>query len=244
MEFYYTPENLLQQFTLSEQDSYHCIKVLRHREGDIIHVIDGVGGLYEVVITHAHKSHCTFNILNQQKNYGIRDYSLHIAIAPTKSIERFEWFMEKATEIGIDTITPLICEHSERRKLNTERLNNILISAMKQSLKAFLPKLNEPTDFYSFIDKQKSKPSQKLICHLSKENKIHLSSVCNRGGKTLILIGPEGDFSQKEIDRAVQCNFQQVILGESRLRTETAGIAACYTVNLLNNIVTLNEILS
>lgn len=244
MEFYYSPEILLQQFILPEQESYHCIKVLRHKEGDIIHVVDGMGGLYECEITRAHKQHCAFNIIHQQKNYGKRNYSLHIALAPTKNIERFEWFMEKTTEIGIDSITPLICDHSERRKLNTERLNNILISAMKQSLKAYLPKLNEPVDFLSFIEKQIPVPAQKFICHLNQENKINLSTVCSRGGQTLILVGPEGDFSKREIDWAAEYNFHQVTLGESRLRTETAGVVACYTINLINEAITLNEILS
>jgi len=236
MEFFYAHGIISKQFTLPEQESFHCVKVLRHIEGDVIHIVDGIGGLYEVEITRAHKEHCAFEIIKKINDYGRKNYFLHIAIAPPKSIERLEWFIEKATEIGIDTITPLICEHSERRKIKTDRLGNILVSAMKQSLKAYLPELNEPSDFFQFVNKQKSIPDQKFICHIDHNNKTYLSSVCSRGADVLVLIGPEGGFSPKEVDIAVQNNFQQVTLGESRLRTETAGLMACCAVNLLNEI--------
>lgn len=237
MELFFTPPFLLQQSILPEQESFHCIKVLRHKEGDVIHIVDGEGHLYEAKITHAHKEHCAFRIIREQNSFNKRNFHLHIAIAPTKSMERFEWLLEKVTEIGIDEITPLICAHSERRKLKTDRLNNILISAMKQSLKAFLPKLNEPADFKKFTDSQQPSRSQKLICHLADTNKIHLNSVYEHGNDAIILIGPEGDFSKEEIILAEKKGFQQVILSESRLRTETAGLVACHIINLKNEAV-------
>ncbi len=233
MELYYAPGILDQKYFLPEQESFHCIKVLRHREGDIIHIIDGSGGLYQCEITSAHKEHCGFKIINAQNEFGKRTFHLHIAIAPTKNNERFEWFLEKATEIGIDEITPLICEHSERRKIKTERLNQILVSAMKQSQRAYLPVLNELTDFHDFIKKTQS-TSGKFICHLDEKNKIHFKSAYKPGTDSVVLIGPEGDFSQQEISLATQNDFRQVILGTSRLRTETAGLVAVHTVNMVN----------
>jgi 16S rRNA (uracil1498-N3)-methyltransferase len=234
MELYFAPQITNQQYVLPEQESYHCVKVLRHIEGDTIHIIDGTGGLYKAEITSAHKTHCGFKIISGQKEYGKKNFRLHIAIAPTKNIERIEWLLEKATEIGIDEITPLVCQHSERRKVNHERLEGILVSAIKQSIKAYLPKLNELTDFDNFLKTQDNIQAQKFICHLDEKHNTHLKTVYKPGNNAIILIGPEGDFTNEEIESAIKQNFQPVILGNSRLRTETAALVACHTINLIN----------
>jgi 16S rRNA (uracil1498-N3)-methyltransferase len=157
---------------------------------------------------------------------------LHIAIAPTKSIERFEWFLEKATEIGIDEITPVLCENSERDKIKTDRLNKVLISAMKQSLKVHLPKLNQLIKLDNFIPDNFN--GEKYIAHCKTNHKNHLKNIYHKGTNCLVLIGPEGDFGDNEIKLFSENNYKQVSLGNSRLRTETAGIAACHIVNLIN----------
>ena len=178
-----------------------------------------------------HPKKCRLSILNVQKEDRRKNYWLHVAIAPTKSISRFEWFLEKATEIGIDEITPLLSEHSERKVVKFERSEKILISAMKQSQKAFLPKLNELTSFNEFI--QKNSEKQKFIAHCNDGEKNHLKNAIQKGNNMVILIGPEGDFSLEEVLEAKEKGFEEISLGDERLRTETAGIVACHTVNLI-----------
>jgi 16S rRNA (uracil1498-N3)-methyltransferase len=214
------------------QEAWHCTRVLRLGEGGIIHLTDGFGNLYECVILKADPKNCIVKVLSSEKEYMKRENYLHIGIAPTKSMDRFEWFLEKATEIGIDEITPIFCAHSERIKLKTDRLQKILIAAMKQSLKAYLPKLNEPSDVKKLIYKQF--PGQKFIGYCESNKEDELQKVYKKGENALILIGPEGDFSPEEVLLAKKEEFIPIRLGKSRLRTETAGIVACHTILLMN----------
>ena len=234
MHLFYTPDIAGDLYTLNEEESRHCTKVLRLAKGDIIHLTDGRGTFYEATILSTGKT-CHVNITGKRQTAnGKPDYRLHIAIAPTKNIDRFEWFLEKATEIGIDEITPLICEHSERRQLRTDRLEKVITSAMKQSLKAYHPILHEPADLRKFIESCREDDA-KFIAFIT-ENTPLLQTLCVKGQNPVILIGPEGDFSPAEVEMAVSKGFRVVSLGNSRLRTETAGIVACHTVNLLNSM--------
>ena len=232
MQLFYVPNISGDEILLNETESKHAIRVLRLQNGNRVQVIDGTGGFYEAEITDANQKKCRLFVLKSQLEFGKKDFHLHIAIAPTKNIDRFEWFLEKATEIGIGEITPLLTSHSERKTINIERLEKILVSAMKQSLKAYLPKLNEITPIKHLIVNNKSK--SKYIAYCDDIQKIHLKDAVIRGQDTLILIGPEGDFSPEEVNLAVENGFKVVSLGTARLRTETAGIVACNIVNLAN----------
>jgi 16S rRNA (uracil1498-N3)-methyltransferase len=232
MQLFYVPNISGTEIILDETESKHAIRVLRLQKGSRVQVIDGLGGFYEAEITDANPKKCKLLITKSQKEFGKRNFQLHIAIAPTKNTDRFEWFLEKATEIGIDEITPLLSSHSERKTINTERLEKILISAMKQSLKAFLPKLNEITPIKQLVINNKA--TSKYIAYCDDIQKIHLKDAVNRGQNTLVLIGPEGDFSPEEVKLAIDNGFKVVSLGAARLRTETAGIVACHIVNLAN----------
>jgi 16S rRNA (uracil1498-N3)-methyltransferase len=218
---------------LDEQESWHCTRVLRLAEGGTIHLTDGLGNLYECRIQIADPKKCVVNVVSVQAEYLKRTNYLHIGIAPTKSMDRFEWFLEKATEIGIDEITPVFCAHSERIRIKTERLEKILVAAMKQSLKAYLPKLNDPADLKIFFNRDFS--GQKFIGYCESGEEDELQKVYQKGANALILIGPEGDFSPEEIALAKKQEFLPISLGKSRLRTETAGIVACHTMMLLNS---------
>ena len=224
-------ENTNNNFTLSPEESKHIIKVLRKKEGDIIHFTDGMGNLLisEIVTSHIKKTQVRIieKICKEKKH----NYYLHIAISPTKNIDRFEWFLEKSCEIGIDEITPLICDRSERKFIKLNRSNRILLSAMKQSLKYNLPKLNEPIPFLNFINEKHKE--QKFIAHCQNKTKINLKNQ-EIGKNTLVLIGPEGDFSPNEINKAINNKFTPISFGESRLRTETAGVLATSIINLKN----------
>ena len=228
---FYCPD-ILHSFTLSEEESQHAVRVLRLQAGDELELVDGAGGYYKAVISNPHPKHCEFVIKETFTEFGKRDYRLHIAIAPTKNIERLEWFIEKCTEIGIDEITPVICRFSERKIIKPERLEKIIVSAAKQSLKAYFPILNPMCSFRDFI--QQTTVSQKFIAHCYEQDKQLLQRVYQKSSDAVILIGPEGDFSPEEVQAAIQHQFQPVSLGSSRLRTETAGIAACHTVALMN----------
>ncbi|MFT3752184.1 MAG: 16S rRNA (uracil(1498)-N(3))-methyltransferase [Paludibacter sp.] len=231
MALFYVP-NLVSGSVLPEEESQHAVKVLRLQAGDNITVVDGAGGYYKAVITNPHHKHCVFEITKTQLEFGKRNYKLHIAIAPTKNIERLEWFIEKATEIAIDEITPIICRHSERKVIKEERLEKIIVSAAKQSLKAYFPKLNPLCSFDQLF--QKHEAAQKFIAHCYEEDKHLLQTEIGKSTDVLILIGPEGDFSMEEVQKAISEGFKPVSLGESRLRTETAGVVACHTVALMN----------
>ena len=233
MQLFYSPEITNENNFLPEVESRHAIKVLRKNEGDTLQVIDGKGGFYEVEVTSANYKKCGFRILNKKENYNPIPYQLHIAIAPTKNIDRFEWFLEKATEIGITEITPILCENSERRVIKEERLNKVLISAMKQSGQAYLPKLNPLTKLSDIIKSQTNE--LKYIAHCEEQNQKLLKEIYKISSPTLLLIGPEGDFSNNEIKLALDNNFKPISLGNNRLRTETAGVVVCNTINLLES---------
>jgi len=217
---------------LPEEESAHCVRVLRMKEDDEILLADGKGFFYQCSIVNAHPKHCQVRIENSWKEKSLRSFFLHIAVAPTKNIARMEWFAEKATEIGIDAITCLNCRFSERRELKTEHLTKVLVSAMKQSEKATMPQLTGMTKFEDFI----SQPfdGHKFIAHCEKEEKPLLKTIYHSGENALVLIGPEGDFSKDEIKSALEHGFEPVSLGESRLRTETAALVACHTIVLIN----------
>ncbi|MBN2349826.1 MAG: 16S rRNA (uracil(1498)-N(3))-methyltransferase [Bacteroidales bacterium] len=234
MHIFYTPDIAGNQYTLSEEESKHCSRVLRLNKNDIIWLIDGRGGFYKAIISDNLSKRCEVKILEIFPEYEKQNYYLHIAIAPTKSIDRFEWFVEKATEIGITEISPIICEHSERKVVKTERLEKIAISAIKQSVKAYKPKINEAVNFNNFIIRQQYAETGKYIAHCMNSEKKELYEIYPKGQHAILLIGPEGDFSSKEIDLALKYSFQSVSLGKNRLRTETAGIVACHTLSLLN----------
>ncbi|MDP4238333.1 MAG: 16S rRNA (uracil(1498)-N(3))-methyltransferase [Bacteroidota bacterium] len=231
MSLFYVPY-LSNGNVLPEEESQHAVKVLRLLAGDAITVVDGVGGFYNARISNPHPKHCTFEITGTIQEYGKRDYRLHIAIAPTKNIERLEWFIEKSTEIGIDEITPIVCRFSERKIIKTERLEKIIVSAAKQSVKAYFPKLNPLCTFEELMKNHQA--SQKFIAHCYEDDKKLLQNKIKRSSDVLILIGPEGDFSKEEVQKAMKAGFIPVSLGNSRLRTETAGVVACHTVNLRN----------
>lgn len=234
MHLFYTPDINTSTYTLSEEESKHCIKVLRLVEGDHIYLVDGKGGFYETHIIEAHPKRCMVQVLDVKLNYGARNYRLHIAISPLKSLDRFEWFLEKATEIGIDEITPIITQRSEKRDLKLERANKIIESAMKQSKKAFHPKLNEAIAWNKFLA-QNHTEHIKLIAHCLEDEKKSLNDFRNAEPKDfLILIGPEGDFTEEEIKSAISKDFIPLDLGEARLRTETAAIKACALTSFIN----------
>ncbi|MEI6890105.1 MAG: 16S rRNA (uracil(1498)-N(3))-methyltransferase [Bacteroidales bacterium] len=217
---------------LGEDESRHCLKVMRLGKNDSIHVTDGKGNLYEAEITDVGSLKVTARITKTTQSPVSRGFRLHVAIAPTKNSDRFEWFLEKSTEIGIDEITPVFCSHSERNKVNHDRLNKILISAVKQSLKIQLPRLNQALSFKEFISK--SIPGIKLIASCLSGKELEIQQAYTKGQEAAVLIGPEGDFSESEIESAVNSGFVPVSLGESRLRTETAGVYVAAVINLMN----------
>jgi len=229
MQLFYL-ENPKNQIILSTEESRHTTKVLRKKEGDILNFTDGKGKLYKAEITVSDKKKCQLNIISSQIQKKQHNYHLHIGIAPTKNIDRFEWFLEKATEIGIDEITPIICSRSERKIIKLERCKRILRSAIKQSLKYYLPKINDTITFNQLL--KKNLVANKYIAHCGNLKKKDLKKT-DRKERTLILIGPEGDFSKEEIEMALKNNFKPVSLGNSRLRTETAGIIATHTINII-----------
>lgn len=234
MQLFYNPNinESLTSFVFDKEESKHIIKVLRKQERDILYVTNGLGYLFKTMIALASDSKCTVNVLS----FSIQDmpkFNLHIAVAPTKMNERYEWFLEKATEIGIQEITPIICEHSERKIIKMDRFQKIIESAMKQSLHYFLPKLNEPILLKDFLKKEIT--GQKFIAHCEEADKKSLKSQLISNENVTILIGPEGDFSVKEIEMALNNKYNPISLGETRLRTETAALVACHSVVFINN---------
>ncbi len=234
MHIFYTPDVKKQIFKLNEEESKHAIRVLRLKVGDQIQLIDGKGGFYTTEIVDAHSKACEVKILEKIEQYGKRNYHIHIAIAPTKNISRFEWFLEKATEIGIDEITPLLADHSERRTIKPERLQKVITSAVKQSIKAYHPVLHPFQTLDEFFEQEL--PENKFIAHLEEGSRTLLSKALKPKDRIVILIGPEGDFSPSEIQQSLAKGFMPVSLGDSRLRTETAGIAAVHTTAIINQI--------
>jgi 16S rRNA (uracil1498-N3)-methyltransferase len=234
MHLFYTPDIAPShpQYFLNEEESKHAIRVLRLEAGAEVQLIDGRGGLYTAQIKDAHPKRTILQITNVVTEYAKRNHYLHIAIAPTKNLDRLEWFLEKATEIGIDEISLIICQRSERKEAKPERLNKIITAAIKQSLKAYHPVLNEPVTLTKLLAQPFD--GQKYIAHCEDSEKTNLSADLHKQGRSLILIGPEGDFSPAEIDSALHNGYKAITLGESRLRTETAALEACFEVNFLN----------
>jgi 16S rRNA (uracil1498-N3)-methyltransferase len=231
MAIFYVP-NINSESVLPEEESLHAVKVLRLQAGSEIELVDGVGGYYKAKISMAHHKRCAFEIIESKQEFGKRNYKLHIAIAPTKNIDRLEWFVEKATEIGVDSISPILCRYSERKVLKSERLEKIIVSASKQSKKAYFPVLNELVSFDEFLISCSAE--QKFIAHCYEDDKKTLQQELAANSDALVLIGPEGDFSKEEVEKAIAQGFVPVSLGESRLRTETAGLVATAVVAFIN----------
>jgi 16S rRNA (uracil1498-N3)-methyltransferase len=233
MQLFYnsTINETTKTFSFDREESKHIIKVLRKKDGDILFVTNGLGFLFKTEIVLASDSKCTVQMVSFEKA-AAAPYQLHLAVAPTKMNDRYEWFLEKATEIGIQEITPIICDRSERKVINIERFEKIILSAMKQSNELYLPKLNPAISFKEFM-KQKNKGLQ-LIAHCEETDKKTLKSILQSNTDVTILIGPEGDFSEKEIALALEQNYIPVSLGNTRLRTETAAVVACHSVVFFN----------
>lgn len=234
MQLFFNPvinENT-SQIIFEKEESGHIAKVLRKKEGQQVFITNGKGLFFTAEITLANPKNCVAKVIAIQTRPK-HPYNLHLAVAPTKMNDRYEWFLEKATEIGVDEITPLICEHSERTTVKTERLEKIVQAAMKQSLQCHLPMVNPPVSFKNFI--KLPHQGQKFIAHCTDTEKKLLQHHLVEHGKYTILIGPEGDFSSEEIGLALHQNFVPVSLGENRLRTETAAMVACHTVALCNS---------
>jgi 16S rRNA (uracil1498-N3)-methyltransferase len=233
MQLFYNPtiSEKDTSFVFNKEESKHIIKVLRKKESDILFVTNGLGFIFKTEIALASDSKCTVTILSFEKEEPSK-VQLHLAVAPTKMNERYEWFLEKATEIGIQEITPIICEHSERKVVKNDRFQKIIESAMKQSLHYYIPKLNEPITYKEFL--KKDFKGQKFIAHCEETDKKSLKDALILNKNITLLIGPEGDFSTKEIQLALENNYIPVSLGKTRLRTETAAVVACHSVVLLN----------
>ncbi|WMI64638.1 16S rRNA (uracil(1498)-N(3))-methyltransferase [Aestuariibaculum sp. YM273] len=238
MQLFYNPDitENTNQFSFEKEESKHIVKVLRKKIGDTLHITNGNGWLFTAEITVADIKNCLVNITSKTLQPK-RNCNLHLAVAPTKMNDRYEWFLEKATEIGIESITPVFCDHSERKVIKADRFEKILQSATKQSLNCYMPKLNEAISFKQFITQ--TFEGDLFIAHCEETDKKSLKQELKPNTNVTILIGPEGDFSSKEIELAIANKFIPVTLGETRLRTETAAIVACHSVAFVNE--TINE---
>jgi 16S rRNA (uracil1498-N3)-methyltransferase len=233
MQVFYAPDIKGNTYILDEKESRHIVRVMRMSKGAPVMLIDGFGNLYNGIITDPDPKRCKISVTGVTREFEERNYRIHLAVSPLKNAERFEWMIEKIVEIGIDEITPLISHHTEKTGIREERITNIVISAMKQSLKARKPVLNSPAHFDEFIASVNS--HVKLVAHCnSSVDRAKITEACPPGEDVTIMIGPEGDFSEKEIKDATKYGFISIHLGNSRLRTETAGIAACLSVYLIN----------
>lgn len=228
MPLFYQPQIQKGISFLDLEESRHAIQVLRLREGDAIQIVDGQGILYSARITKADAKKCLFEVI-ERKVIERRKCLVHIAIAPTKNIDRTEWFVEKAVEIGVEKITFFQCQHSERKVINLERIQKVAVSAMKQSGQAWLPSIEGLVDFNTVLT---AKEKEKFIAHVDSNNPLHLKDAYTKNSEYVVLIGPEGDFSQQELEQAQQYGFKKVSLGVNRLRTETAALAACHILAL------------
>ena len=233
MHVFYTPDIAVRP-ELPEDEATHAVRVLRLQAGDEVTLTDGNGCFYRAEISTATGKRCLVNVLETLPQAPLWSGHLHIAMAPTKNMDRTEWFAEKAAEIGFDELTFLNCRFSERKVIKTERIQKILVSAIKQSLKARLPRLNEMTDFMKFIAQPFE--GQKFIAHCYPGDKVLLKEAVRPGEDALVLIGPEGDFSEEEVKAALEHAFTPISLGKSRLRTETAALVACHLINLPNQL--------
>jgi 16S rRNA (uracil1498-N3)-methyltransferase len=233
MHIFYTPDISGIQYRFNEDESKHAIRVLRLNEGDQVTLVDGKGNLFNARIADPNPKRCEVLVEEVIKEFEKRNYNLHIAISPLKNADRFEWFLEKATEIGIDTITPLICNRTEKKGFNLDRCYRIVESAMKQSIKAYRPVINQPVNFPNFI-KNTEAPVKIIAC--CEGERVTIDKVYKSGEDVVILIGPEGDFTPEEIETSLNADYKTITMGNSRLRTETAGLVAVQTINFINLI--------
>ncbi len=234
MQLFYAPDIVPPLHTLGEEESKHCVRVLRMGAGDTLHLTDGRGNLFRAQVADPSPRHCTVQIVETTPDYGRLPYELTMAVAPTKNIDRFEWFLEKAVEVGVTRIVPLLCDHSERRSINDERARRIVVAAMKQSLKAFLPQIDPMTPFAEFVAATVAPVRLIAHCAATGQPKAYLPRAIEKGAPAVILIGPEGDFSPEEINFALENRFTAVTLGDQRLRTETAAVAAVVMTSVAN----------
>lgn len=230
MNLFYQPDIPQGIHLLDREESHHAIRVLRMEKGQTLELTDGKGSFYVAKIVKADAKKCEFEVI-EKKEVTKRDFQIHVAIAPTKNADRIEWFTEKATEIGIDQISFILCKNSERKSINFDRLEKVAVSAMKQSQQAWLPRLSEMTAFKEIL---RASADQKFIAHVDASNPRQLHSNAKPKKSYLVLIGPEGDFSKEELELADKNNFEKVGLGPNRLRTETAGLVACLSLNQVN----------
>ena len=236
MQLFYAPDITLPEYTLTEEESRHAIKVLRLKTGDTMHITDGVGNLHLCQLISDSAKHCTVRVVESKCEFEKRPYRLTMAVAPTKNIDRYEWFLEKATEIGVDNFVALEGEHSERRVIKVERELKVITAAVKQSLKAYHPTLEDMVDFKKFVTRPFT--GRKFIAHCGEAvvGKSYLASTINAGEDVVILIGPEGDFSPEEVRLAVDNGFEEITLGSQRFRTETAAVMAVAMVAIKNSL--------
>lgn len=233
MHIFYTPDITQNTYTLNEEESKHCVRVLRLTIGSIVNLVDGKGGFYTAEITADNPKKVSLSVLKVETEFHKRNHYLHVAVAPTKNIDRMEWFLEKATELGIDEVTPIITDRSERRVVKEDRLNKVITAAIKQSIKAYHPKLNDAIAFDDFL--KQPFDGDKLIAHcIDNGGKRFISELVSPHQKYLILIGPEGDFTPDEVNLALNKGFKALTLGDNRLRTETAALSVCFEINYLN----------
>ena len=236
MQLFYAADFTAPEYMLSEEESRHAVKVLRLVEGDTLHITDGQGNLYRCVVASAHQKHTLVRVVEHFAEFEKLPYNLTMAVAPTKNIDRYEWFLEKATEIGVARFVPVVSEHSERKVIKHEREEKVVTAAVKQSLKAYHPVLEEITPFDKLVRSEFA--GRKFIAHCGDavKEKQYLASTIRKGEDALILIGPEGDFSPEEVRLAVECGFEEITLGTQRFRTETAAVVAVDMVSIVNNL--------
>ncbi len=233
MQLFYATEFTSPLYTLSEEESKHCVRVLRLTTGDTLYITDGRGNLFCCEVEDPNPKRCRVRVIEQQTEYGALGYSLTMAVAPTKNSDRYEWFLEKATEIGVGEIVPLLTSHSERKVVKQEREERVITSAMKQSLKAYHPTLHPLTPFAELL--KIDFEGDKFIAHCNESSsKMPLPALLTPSRSTMILIGPEGDFSPEEVEAALRAGFREVSLGTQRLRTETAAVVATTMVAIKN----------
>lgn len=235
MHIFYTPHISANEAILESEEARHCAQVLRMRVGEELIVVDGKGGYYNGVLAEIGKRECRVAIREAQQDYGKRPFRVHLAVAPTKNMSRWEWMLEKATEVGVDQLTPLLCNRSERVHVRVDRLEKIALAAMKQSGQAFLPLIAEPMAFSDLVTR--AAYPQRFIAHCLPNEKSSLAKNCEPEKDVLILVGPEGDFTPEEVEQALSLGFQAVELGPTRLRTETAGLAALMAVHFANKSI-------
>ena len=236
MQLFYAADFTTPEYMLSEEESRHAVKVLRLMEGNTLHITDGRGNLYRCEVASAHQKHCLVRVVEHFEEFEKLPYRLTMAVAPTKNIDRYEWFLEKATEIGVAEVVPIVGEHSERKVIKHEREEKVITSAVKQSLKAYHPVLSEITPFAELVKSEFA--GRKFIAHCGEavKEKRYLASTLHKGEDALILIGPEGDFSPAEVALAVENGFEEITLGTQRFRTETAAVVAVDMVSIVNNL--------